>query len=155
MRRAIFSLILTCIVTSFCCGQKIESKKVFGGYLFEQEGQRLTMGQLVYKMQVHPESYALIKKASSGNTLASVIGFVGGGLIGWPIGAAIGGGDPNWALAGIGAGLIIVAIPISSSATQNARAAVDIYNTSIGESSSFYEIRLNGTQNGIGLMMSF
>ena len=36
--------------------------------------------------------------------------------VGHSIGTAIGGGDPEWALAGVGAGLIAVAIPISSSA---------------------------------------
>lgn len=40
---------------------------------------------------------------------AYIFGFSGGYLIGWPIGEAIGGGDPQWYLAGIGTGLVGVA----------------------------------------------
>lgn len=39
-----------------------------------------------------------------------IFGFAGGALIGWPLGTAIAGGDPDWYLAGIGAGLAGVAI---------------------------------------------
>lgn len=44
--------------------------------------------------------------------VANVLAFSGGALIGWPLGAAIGGGDPEWYLAGIGAGLVAIAIPL-------------------------------------------
>ncbi len=43
---------------------------------------------------------------------ANVLAIPGGALIGWPLGTAIGGGDPEWYLAGIGAGLVAIAIPL-------------------------------------------
>lgn len=41
-----------------------------------------------------------------------VLGFAGGALIGWPLGTALGGGDPEWYLAGIGAVLVGGAIAL-------------------------------------------
>ncbi|UOY06834.1 hypothetical protein L0P88_23315 [Muricauda sp. SCSIO 64092] len=133
-------------------------EKVFGGYKYTQNGKQMTMGDLVDAMESYQQSYELVKKAQSNNTLASIIGFAGGGLIGWPIGAAIGGGDANWTLAGIGAGLVAIGIPISSSANKKAKQAVELYNSSLN-STSFYEfkpefkIMVNG--NGIGFSMNF
>jgi hypothetical protein len=78
-------------------------------------------------------------------------------MIGWPVGAAIGGGNPNWAMAGIGAGLIVVSIPISQGVNKHAAIAVDSYNKGL-ESNSFWrkrELKLQMTGNGIGLALHF
>jgi hypothetical protein len=81
----------------------------------------------------------------------------GGFMVGWPIGTAIGGGDPEWAMAGIGAGLIVIAIPISSKFNKQAKLAVDTYNGGL-PSSSFWdknELRVSVTGSGIGLALRF
>ncbi|MAU26781.1 MAG: hypothetical protein CMH45_05175, partial [Muricauda sp.] len=94
----------------------------------------------------------------SNKTLSSIMGFVGGGLVGWPVGTAIGGGDANWALAGVGAGLIGVSIPISSSANKKTKQAVDVYNSSLG-TTTFIEykpqLKLIANGNGFGMSLSF
>lgn len=80
-----------------------------------------------------------------------------GFLIGWPIGTAIGGGDPNWLLAGIGAGILIVAIPVSKAATTNALKAVEIYNSS-QQTSYFHngvKLYLGLADHGLGLKLYF
>lgn len=56
------------------------------------------MNELVSTMKSNQNSYKLIKSANSNNLLAQVIGGIGGGLIGYPIGTAIGGGKTNWTL---------------------------------------------------------
>ena len=48
-------------------------------------------------------------------TLAQYSVLRGGFLIGWPLGTALAGGDPNWTLAAIGAGCVAIAIPRPSS----------------------------------------
>lgn len=63
-------------------------------------------------MRSNAKAYKQINSALPNDYLAKIFSYAGGGLIGWPIGAALSGGKPNWSLAGIGAGLIVVAIPI-------------------------------------------
>jgi len=158
MRKTILTLTFAFVAMTLCVAQQIEMKKVFGGYKFMQNGENLTMSNLVKTMESNQKAFELIKKAQSNNTIASIIGFAGGGLIGWPIGAAVGGGDANWTLAGIGAGLIAVGIPISSSANRKAKQAVELYNSSLN-STSFYEFKpefkVITNTNGIGFSMSF
>ncbi|MBK8636390.1 MAG: hypothetical protein IPN72_23720 [Saprospiraceae bacterium] len=50
-------------------------------------------------------------KYNAGKCLGLQVAF----MIGYPLGALIRGGEPNWALAGVGAGLVVVSIPIASS----------------------------------------
>ena len=158
MKKTILTLIFALATMTLCNAQKIEMEKVFGGYKYTQNGNQMTMKDLVKTMESNQQAFDLIKKAQSNNTLASIIGFAGGGLIGWPLGTAIGGGDANWTLAGIGAGLVAIGIPISSSANKKAKQAVELYNSSLN-STSFYEFKpefkviANG--NGIGLLMNF
>ena len=71
-----------------------------------QEGKRLTVAQLAETMEGNSEAYSIINNARSTNTIGILIGGAGGFMIGYPLGAAVAGGDPNWLLAGIGAGLV-------------------------------------------------
>lgn len=135
----------------------IAMNKVFGGYQFYQGDQRLSMSQLVKSMEPNEQAYKQIKSAQSTYTMAMIFNYAGGFMIGYPIGTALGGGEPNWTLAGIGAGLVIVAIPISQSFNKKAKQAVDTYNSGL-QTSSFWnknvlELSMNG--NGIGLTLRF
>lgn len=159
MKKIILTLIFTLATISFCNAQKIEMKKIFGGYIYSQDGNKMTMGKMVKAMESNPDALKFMKKAKSNNVLASILGGAGGALIGFPIGTAIGGGDANWTLAGIGAGLVAIGIPISSGVNKNAKKAVDLYNSSLNSTSynnefnPEFKIVANG--NGIGLSMNF
>jgi len=151
-----FTIIIASITISNA--QKISIEKTFGGLKFTQNGKNLTMNELVSTMKSNPNSYKLIKSAKSNYILDQVISGIGGGLIGYPIGTAIGGGKPNWTLAGIGAGLVVISIPISSNVKKKAKKAVEIYNSSLKSTTSInfnpsFKIGANG--NGIGLSMNF
>ena len=79
-------------------------------------------------------------------------------MVGYPLGTAIAGGDTNWALAGIGAGLIGVSIPFSSATNKNARTAVELYNAEVETSSIQYfnpEFHLVSNNKGIGILVVF
>lgn len=150
--------ILTLLFVNFCHAQEIEIKKVFGGYKYIQNGNDLTMRKLMNAVETNPEAYGLTKKAKNINTLTAVLGFAGGGLVGYPIGTALGGGDANWALAGVGAGLIAVAIPLSSSVNKKSKKAVELYNSGLNDASLYQFkpiISVINNQNGIGLVLSF
>jgi hypothetical protein len=126
------------------------------GTVFQQNGKYLTPKQLVEITSINPDAVAEMKKAKTNYSASMVFSYIGGFMIGWPIGTAIAGGDPEWALAGIGAGLIGISIPFSASYTRHARNGVAIYNRTLNYSGSVHpEYRLKLMANGIGLQISF
>lgn len=100
---------------------------------FMKDGLLLKPKHMVEIMASHPEASKEMKIAKTNADVANVFGFIGGGLIGWPVGTLAGGGKPNWALAGAGAGVLLIAVPFAASYTRHAKAAVRIYNADIKE----------------------
>jgi hypothetical protein len=155
----IFSLLTVTFAYTF--GQtstdSISMKKVFGGYQFYQGEKRLNMNELVKVMKPNEQAYKKIKSAQSTNTFSSFFGLVGGFMVGWPLGTAIGGGEPNWKMAGIGAGIIVISIPISQRFNKKVKQAVDIYNVEL-KTSSFWdksELKFSMNRNGLELTLRF
>jgi hypothetical protein len=161
MKQIVIILTLLTVSLSFAFAQteidSISMKKAFGGYQFYQGEKRLNVKQLVNTMKPNEQAYSQMKTAQSSYTIASIVGFAGGFMVGWPVGTAIGGGDPNWAMAGIGAGLIVVTIPISQKFNKQAKQAVDTYNLGLQETSFWdkRELRFSMTGNGLGLTLRF
>ena len=153
------SLLTACFTLTFgqTASDSISMKKVFGGYQFYQGEKKLTVNQLVTAMKPNEQAYNQIKSAQSTYTMAMIFSYAGGFMVGWPIGTAIGGGEPNWAIAGIGAGLIVIAIPISQSFNKKSKQAVETYNGGL-HASSFWdknELRFSMTGNSLGLSLRF
>ena len=156
MKRTILILVLA--LTSLSFGQKIEMEKVFGGYKFTQNEKQLSFGEVVNALNNNAEAYQLAKSAKSNYVLSQIISGAGGFLIGWPLGTALAGGKPNWTLAGIGAGLVVVSIPITSGANKKIKKAVDIYNAGFGETSMYHfkpQYHLVFNDKGFGIAMRF
>lgn len=158
MKKPLLALIFTITALTFCNAQHIKVEKVFGGYKYTQNDEYMTMTDLVNAMENNTKAFELIKKAKSNSSIATILGFAGGGLIGFPIGQSLGGRDANWALAGIGAGLVAIAIPISSSANKKTNKAVELYNASLNSSAHYqfkpeFNIITNG--NGVGFSVRF
>lgn len=96
-------------------------------------------------------------QAAKGNRdLGMVLSYAGGFMIGWPLGQAIGGGDPNWVLAGVGAGLVILAIPLGSAYKKRTKKAVELYNNEkLQKPTEIVSFKLQNTSSGIGVVMRF
>jgi hypothetical protein len=156
MRNTILTLVLL-FATCLAHGQEITTKKSFGGTQFFLDGNRLTMPQLVKTMENNPEAYKQITSARSTNTFAAILSGAGGFMIGYPLGTALAGGYPNWLLAGIGAGLVVVSIPIAQKFNRQAQTAVDLYNQGLNGVSGYAkpEIYFGATDNGIGFRLYF
>ncbi len=152
-------VLLSCLLT--CFGQvsrdTITMKKVFGGYLFYQNDKKINMSQLVETMQPNEQAYKEIKKARSTYIISTIIGGAGGFMIGWPIGTALAGGDPEWIMAGIGAGLYVISIPITQKYNKQAKSAVGIYNGGFMNSTTIKkpELKLGFHGSQIGLTFRF
>lgn len=107
----------------------VEMRKVFGGYQFYHEGKQLKIKQLEELLKPNELAYRQIRSSRSSRTISAILGYAGGFMIGWPLGTAIAGGKPNWVLAGAGAGLAAISIPIGASANKKMKNAVSIYNS--------------------------
>ena len=136
---------------------QITVKNVFGGVQFFQNGKKLTVGKMVKIMENNEAAYAKIKSAQSNKTLSSVFGIPGGFLLGWSLGSALAGGEPNWVLTGVGAGLVVVSIPFGINSNKQSVAAVDIYNEGLKTTSFVNNIegRFCFKGNAIGLILTF
>ena len=102
------------------------------GYKFTRNGEKLKIGDLKDLLGEEPKAADELSTANSRMMTGMVIGGIGGGLVGWPIGASLGGGeDVNWNLAYAGGGLIAIRLFFATSADGHFRNAVDIYNGEI------------------------
>lgn len=157
MNKKIIALLITIALSTVCNGQEIEMKKVFGSYKFALEGEKISMRKIVDLMEPNYKAAALMKKAHKNRLLGGIIGGAGSALVGWNLGiAASKNGNPNWVMAGLGAGLIVVSIPIHTNANKNAKKAVEMYNSSLDASASFNpEFKVLANRNGIGLGIRF
>src|SRR5580765_2703743 len=99
-----------------------------------------------------PEAFEEMKKAKTNRAFSNVLGAIGGALVGFPVGQAIGGGDPNWTLAAVGGGLIAVSIPFAIAYKKHAGKAVSIYNAK-NYKTSFLEFELSPA--GMNLVFRF
>ncbi|HEY9178263.1 MAG TPA: hypothetical protein VIN07_11250 [Flavipsychrobacter sp.] len=90
--------------------------------------------------------------------VANVLAIPGGALIGWPLGTAIGGGDPEWYLAGIGVGLVAIAIPLDIVGKRRCE-RYSMTKTSelpyYAFSGSNTRLSIGGSGNTIGLVLNF
>lgn len=162
MKKLILSFAFLLIGIPNLCAQysdgRIEAEKKFGGYRFTQNGLQLSLGQLRSIMQADQQAYAEIKSANTTNTFATIISTAGGFLLGYPLGTALGGGNPNWTMAGVGAGLIVVSLPIAGKANRKALNAIETYNASLTgnlEKPFKPEFMFGSTAGGVGVTMKF
>ena len=135
----------------------ISIEKGFGGNKFYQAGQRINVNQLVNTLELNEEAYRLIKSAKPTYTLATILGGAGGFMLGWPLGGVIAGGEPNWSLVGIGAGLIAISIPLADSFNKKANQAVRLFNSELPPRSygKNKELKFSISDNRMGFHFSF
>lgn len=153
----LFSVVLV-LASTVGLAQDLTIDQNFWDYTFQKGEQELSWQELLKETEAYPESYDLIKRAQSQNTLSSIFGFAGGAFVGYPLGQAIADGETNWVLALVGGALITVAIPLSSSSKRNLKDGVSKYNQSHKTSSRKQlqpEASLIGNVNGLGVSLRF
>jgi len=101
------------------------------------------------------EAANLMRQARSNKTGAAVISGIGGFLLGWQLGTLIVGGEPNWAVAGGGGGLILLSIPFNSKANRLAIEAIEMHNRNLTATNQKPQIHLGFLQSGLGLKIHF
>lgn len=157
MKKFIFTLIALSGIF-ICNSQTITIEKDFWeGTKFIQNEERITVAELSDVLESNTEAFELFKKAKTNGIIATIFSAAGGALIGYQIGTAVGGGDPNWVLAGVGAGSIAISIPISINASKQVKQAIGIYNAQFNSTSYHFkpEFKMIANTNGFGLSMNF
>lgn len=157
MKKLVLLIVFIIISVSTINAQKIEIKKVFGGYTFSQNDKMITLNQMQEIMKDNQKALDLVTSAKTNQTWGMILGGAGGALIGFPIGTAIGGGEPKWALAGAGAALIVATIPIVKNFNKKTKAAVALYNADIPNTTSYFNptFNLNFKGGSMGISMNF
>jgi len=160
MKKSLLGILLCLFSLASFCQQSdtISIKKSLGNITFVKNGNTHNINDLKDLVATNSDAVKYATKSSSHNTLAFSFSFSGGFLIGWPLGTYLYGGDPEWALLGVGAGLLAVGIVFDHSAKKNARKAVEIYNSGLKApaSTSFNpELGIGLTGNGVGLTLRF
>lgn len=121
---------------------------------FYKGSELLAVKDFTLAMQSNPEAFKLANSAKSSYSAANVLGFIGGFMVGWPLGTAIGGGQPEWGLLAAGAGVLAIAIPISISSTKKMKEAANIYNKGLATSSRNH-LDLNISPSRTGFVFYF
>ncbi len=131
--RALFILlILGCVELAF--SQEINIYKTFGGYRFERDSISISPKMVLTIMKANPPAYEEFKRAKLNLDVTSALSFTGGILIVIPLATAIGGGDPEWALAAGGVGLFLASIPFNTAFKNHAVHALDFFNSKLSSS---------------------
>lgn len=128
-----------------------------GGTLY-QGGTVIKPKDMLRIMEPVPEALAAFKKAKANYDAASVFAVIGGFLVGYPLGTALAGGDPQWGLAAGGAALIlVVGLPLNSAFKKNANIAIDLYNKNKANTAQHFQPKLHlGIQtSGVGMSLRF
>lgn len=93
---------------------------------------KLSASDMTYYLGQFPESKEAHRKSKGHSVVSVIFSAAGGVLIGYPLGMAIAGNkEPNWILAGVGAGLVGLSIPFTLEQKRYLRKAVDAYNTNV------------------------
>lgn len=158
----LLTLLLSCVFShSFAqrtqnANKELMVKNGFFGWQFYSGRERINLSEVTDLMKPNEEATAYLRSAKTNYTWAQIVGSVGGFMIGYPLGASAGGGTPNWTMAGIGAGLAVVSIPLSIKAGKQVKNAIVAYNEST-RSTSYRKPSFHAgiTGNGIGLKMAF
>jgi hypothetical protein len=156
MRKGLFTLLLLFITIIYVNGQTQNDTIEINKNKYELNGKILTPRQMLDLMADCPDAYNSMKKANTNYNAAMVFGCIGGFCIGYPLGQAIGGGKPVWALVGVGAGFIAIAIPFNIGYNKNARTAARLYNSKrrqVGINKINFDLGFTG--NGISLVCRF
>ena len=160
MKQCLLSILLCLFSWASFCQQSdtVAIVKSMGNLYFVKNGSTHNVNELKNLVATNTEAVKYATKSSTLNAMTTFFCCAGGFMIGWPLGTYMGGGDPEWGLCAVGAGLVTVGFVTDRFARKNAHRAVEIYNNGlkIPESTSFNpELGIGLTGNGVGLTLRF
>ena len=129
---------------------EIISKPLGGVHFYYADTVDLSPRQVLEVMRINEQAHNLFKKASVLNNVGGALGFVGGFMVGFPVGAALLGGKPEWLLAVGGCVLIGGSIAFEKVYRRKAASAISMYNNQVAQS---FNIRTKFYFTGTGMRL--
>ncbi len=162
MKRLLYLFLFVVFLSQSVSAQKpnkITVQKSFGAVNFYQEDTKLTLRQLIQMTTPCKNAKIEIKSAKTLYNISMVGACIGGALLGWETGCAIGNQKVQWELVALGGGFVLVSVPLFSQSIRKASHAIEVYNSTL-QPISFIErhpmnIGFCLNRNGIGLQMKF
>lgn len=115
----------------------------------------LTDQQIVKLIAKDPNLKSFVVPVTIHYGVSAIMKSVGLTLIAWPVVDSFSKGTkPNWNLAYIGAGCLVVSIPFTLAYNKKVKQAFDYYNSGYKKTSAI-DLNLNVNSNGLGLAMNF
>ncbi len=152
-------MLLLCLGISELFGQSIPDTleiRRASGIVFRQNGKDISRKQFLKLIEQDEAAKSEIQVARQNSDAANVFSFAGGFCVGYTVGKFIAGGKPDFLMAEIGAGLIVVSIPFSIAYYRHAKNAVEYYNEGLKRSlSSKPDFNLGLNTNGMGITVRF
>lgn len=99
---------------------------------YKQAGAPIDRDSMLEVLSSKPASADDAKRAKTLAFVSTVLAAAGGALIGYPLGQKLGGEEPNWTLAYVGAGSAVASIPLAIWADSSVGSAVEAHNRSLG-----------------------
>ncbi|PQJ32424.1 hypothetical protein BST92_11020 [Nonlabens arenilitoris] len=148
---------LLLLVFNLIISQGQEIKKIStGGYHYQLGDDFLNISDLDRVLESNKEAHRLLYDARQYRGISQILGFAGGALIGYQLGNLIAGKNFDNVQGFLGAGLIVIAIPINIKQTRKIDTAVDIYNSGLTDSAYIpTQLSFFSTGNSIGLSIRF
>lgn len=148
-------MLMTFTTFSQSANDSIEIRQSLGK-VYKQHGKNLSMKDLYAILGTNEKAVPEMNKSKANSTPALILACAGGAFIGWPVGTALGGGNPEWWLAGVGAGLIICSIPLITSANRHLCNAVIIYNSDLKKIGIREPVlQIGASSTGVGISVRF
>jgi len=118
-------------------------------------GIEMSPAQLVTVFQNDPNMKDYYKPIALNNAASSLLYAIGSALVLWPVAESLyDKANPDWNLAYIGAGCVVLSIPFKNAYHKHAARAVQYYNSGYKKTSAVH-LNLNLDSNGLGLAMKF
>jgi hypothetical protein len=146
-RLILLHAVMLASVSAFGQDKEIQAYRTFGGMRFEMDTLTLTHRQVGELLSINPAAMVDFQKARRSNVISGVLGFGGAMLLAIPVFSAILGGDPEWALAAGGAGMLIASIPFNRAYQRNSESAIKTYNAGLSQSRLYF--------TGTGMVFKF
>lgn len=123
--------VLMCGMLSAQAGQITVKEDFWRGTLYLKNDIVISKDQVRNDLAIDPENLATFKAGNTQQIWGMVFGGIGGAFIGYPLGTSLGGGDPNWTLAGIGAGAVIIGGVIYGGGKNKIELALNNHNSNL------------------------
>lgn len=124
---------------------------------FYQNNEKLSTSLLQEVVVKSPEAVSEMKRARRNYLTAVALNTLGSFMVAYPVASSVlSGSKINWKLTGLGAGMLVVGIPLSKIATKHAVNAAEIHNRRVGKPTGYRNnLKLNFAPTGAGLSWTF